>query len=209
MAEICLRHDVIICSDEIHCDLLLDDNVHTPIASLAPEIGQQAITLMAPSKTYNIAGLKCAVAIVENEDVRKRLKATHRGLMSGVNVLGYTAALAAYRDGQPWLDAVLRYVEANRDLLLDYVERELPGVTMGKPEGTYLAWLSCHQSAIPGNPYAFFLEKARVALVKGEVFGRAGQGFVRLNFACPRSILTEALERMKQALVSLNGASEG
>jgi cystathionine beta-lyase len=199
MAEICLRHDIIICSDEIHCDLLLDDNVHTPIAALAPEVGQQSITLMAPSKTYNIAGLKCAVAIVENQELRESLKATHGGLMSGVNVLGYTAALAAYRDGQPWLDAVLRYLEANRDFLLDYVDRKLPGITMGKPEGTYLAWLSCHQSGIPGNPYTFFLEEAKVALVDGAVFGQAGEGFARLNFGCPRPMLIEALERMKQA----------
>ncbi len=208
MAEICLRHEIIICSDEIHCDLLLDDNVHTPIAALAPEVGQQSITLMAPSKTYNIAGLKCAVAIVENQELRDSLKATHGGLMSGVNVLGYTAALAAYRDGQPWLDAVLRYLEGNRDFLLDYVDRELPGITMGKPEGTYLAWLSCHQSGIPGNPYTFFLEEARVALVDGAVFGEAGEGFARLNFGCPRSMLIEALERMRKALAALNITGE-
>ncbi len=208
MADICLRQDIIICSDEIHCDLLLDDNVHTPIASLAPEVGQKAITLMAPSKTYNIAGLKCAVAIVENQELRRRLKATHKGLVSSVNVLGYTAALAAYRDGQPWLDEVLRYLEANRDLLLNYVDRELPGITMGEPEGTYLAWLNCHQAAVPSNPYAFFLKQANVALVDGAVFGQGGERFVRLNFGCPRSTLIEALERMKQALTDFNWTGE-
>jgi cystathionine beta-lyase len=209
MADVCLRHAIIICSDEIHCDLLLDDNVHTPIASLAPEVGQQTITLMAPSKTYNIAGLKCAVAIVENPALRERLDAARRGLVSSVNVLGYTAALAAYRDGQPWLEAALRYLEANRDLLMDYVARQLPGISMGKPEGTYLAWLSCHRSAIPGNPCAFFRDKAKVALVDGAVFGHGGEGFVRLNFGCPRSMLVEALERMKRALSSLDGAEAG
>jgi len=209
MAEICLHHDVIICSDEIHCDLLLDDNVHTPIAALAPEIGQRVITLMAPSKTYNIAGLKCSVAIVENPELRERIKTTHQGLMSSVNVLGYAAALAAYRHGQPWLEAVLQYLEGNRDWLLSYVERELPGITMGKPEGTYLAWLSCHQTAIPGNPYAFFLERANVALVDGEVFGEVGEGFVRLNFGCPRPMLVEALRRMRKALNTLTETSRG
>jgi cystathionine beta-lyase len=98
----------------------------------------------------------------------------------------------------------LRYLEGNRDVLLDYVDRELPGITMGMPEGTYLAWLSCHQSAIPGNPFTFFLQRAKVALVDGAVFGQAGEGFVRLNFGCPRSMLIEALERMKEALIDLN-----
>jgi cystathionine beta-lyase len=126
-------------------------------------------------------------------------------LVASVNVLGYTAALAAYRDGQPWLDDVLRYLEENRDFLLKFVAQEMPGVTMSNPEGTYLAWLNCRQSAIPGNPYTFFLEQARVALVDGAVFGQAGEGFVRLNFGCPRSMLTEALERMKRALVDLDG----
>ena len=200
MAEICLRHDIIICSDEIHCDLLLDNNTHRPIASLAPEIGQQTITLMAPSKTYNIAGLKCAVAVVENPSLREALNAARRGLVSSVNVLGYAAGLAAYRDGQPWLEAVLRYLEVNRDLVLDYVDEELSGISMGKPEGTYLAWLDCRQSAIPGNPYTFFLEEAKVATVDGGVFGEAGEGFVRLNFGCPRPMLMEALERMRRAL---------
>ena len=202
MAEICRRRDIIICSDEIHCDLLLDDNVHTPIAALAPEVGRQTITLMAPSKTYNIAGLKCSVAVVENPELRERLDSASKGLMSSVNVLGYTAALAAYRHGQPWLDAVLGYLEANRDLLLSYVEEELPGITMGKPEGTYLAWLNCHQSGIREDPYTFFLEQAKVGLVDGSVFGKAGEGFVRLNFGCPRTVLIEALERMKQALTN-------
>ena len=200
MAELCLRHDVLICSDEIHCDLLLDGHEHTPIASLAPEVGERAITLMAPSKTYNIAGLKCSVAVVENRELRETFCGTYRGLMPGVNVLGYTAALAAYRDGGPWLDGVLRYLEKNCDFLLDYVEEELTDVSMARPEGTYLAWLDCRQAAVSGNPYDFFLEEAKVALTDGAVFGRAGEGFVRLNFGCPRSMLSEALERMKGAL---------
>ena len=200
MAEVCARHDVIICSDEIHCDLLLDENEHIPIGSLAPEVGERTITLMAPSKTYNIAGLKCSVAIIENQDLRDRLCATYRGLMPSVNVLGYTAALAAYRDGQQWLDKVLRYLEGNRDYLLKYVEERLPSIDMVRPEGTYLAWLDCRGSAIPGSPYAFFLKEARVALTDGAVFGQAGEGFARLNFGCPRSMLAEALERMEKAL---------
>jgi len=204
MADVCLRNNIIICSDEIHCDLVLDNNVHIPIASLSPEVGQQTVTLMAPSKTYNIAGLKCSVAIVENPELRKRLCSTYQGLMSSVNILGYTAALAAYRDGQPWLDAALRYLELNRDYVFDFVRRDLPGVRMANPEGTYLAWLSCHESAIRGNPHEFFLKQARVALNDGAAFGGGGEGFVRLNFGCPRSTLVEGLRRMKQALSDLS-----
>lgn len=203
MAEICLRHNVVICSDEIHCDLVFQGNRHVPIASLAPEIADQTITLMAPSKTFNIPGLKCSVAIVQNPKLRKKLKRTHPGLVHGANIMGYTAALAAYRDGQPWLDEVLRYLEANLDFLLQYVEAHLPGISMSKPEGTYLAWLGCHEAGIPGNPHKFFLKQARVAVSDGAIFGRGGEGFVRLNFGCPRSMLTEALDKMKEALLAL------
>jgi cystathionine beta-lyase len=118
-----------------------------------------------------------------------------------VNILGYTATLAAYRDGQPWLDELLRYLETNRDVVAEFVRAKLPGVSMAAPEATYLAWLDCRAAALPDNdPYTFFLERARVALNDGKAFGRGGEGFVRLNFGCPRSILTEALERMRRAL---------
>ncbi|MCR4406738.1 MAG: PatB family C-S lyase [Anaerolineae bacterium] len=207
MAEICLRHHVVICSDEIHCDLVFQGSRHLPIAALAPEIAKRTITLMAPSKTYNIAGLNCAVAIVENDELRTRLLAVRAGLVGGVNIMGYTAALAAYRDGQPWLEEVLRYLEDNRDFLLRYVGEHLPGISMSKPEGTYLGWLDCRRAGIPGNPHEFFLREARVALNDGADFGQGGEGFVRLNFGCPRSTLVEALDRMKAAL--RQGAGSG
>jgi cystathionine beta-lyase len=203
LAEVCLRHDVVICSDEIHCDLVFQGHPHVPIASLAPEIAAQTITLMAPSKTYNIAGLSCSVAVIQNPDLRTRLKETVPHLVSHVNLLGYTAALAAYRDGQEWLDALLVYLEANRDYLLEYVATHMPGVKCHRPEGTYLAWLDCRDTGIPGNPQEFFLEHARVALNDGVSFGAGGVGFVRLNFGCPRTTLTEALERMRAALDAL------
>ncbi|MBN1810793.1 MAG: PatB family C-S lyase [Anaerolineae bacterium] len=202
MAEICLRHDVLICSDEIHCDLVFPGHRHTPIASLSPEIADRTVTLMAPSKTYNVPGLRCSVAIVRNRELRRRLRKTHADLVGEVNVMGYAAALAAYRDGQPWLDEVLRYLEANLDFLLRYVEAYMPGITMSRPEGTYLAWLDCREAGIPGNPHRFFLERARVAVSDGAIFGRGGEGFVRLNFGCPRSTLVEALDRMREALLA-------
>jgi len=200
LAEVCLRHDVLICSDEIHCDLVYSGHAHIPIAALDPEIARHTVTLMAPSKTYNIAGLKCSFAVIQDEQLRQEFCAARGGLVPGVNILGYTAALAAYRDGQPWLDEVLAYLEANRDYVKAFVDERLPGVEMHVPEGTYLAWLDCRQAGIEGEPAAFFLERARVALNNGAAFGPGGEGYVRLNFACPRATLIEALERMRNAL---------
>ena len=199
LAEVCLRRDLAIVADEIHCELTLDGQRHTPIASLAPEISERTITLMAPSKTFNLAGLKCSVAIIPNAALREKFVAGRVDLVQTVNVLGYAAAFAAYRDGQPWLDELLRYLEANRDFVVEYVRARLPGVAVAPPEATYLAWLDCRNAgpAAP-DPFTFFLEKARVALSDGALFGAGG--FVRLNFGCPRSILTEALDRMSLAL---------
>jgi cystathionine beta-lyase len=202
MAEICLRHDIVICSDEIHCDLVFQGHPHLPFASLAPEIAARTITLMAPSKTYNIAGIHASVAIIQNQDLRKQFEAARADMIPRLDVLGHTAILAAYRDGGEWLEQVLRYLEANRDHLFDYVAAgNLPGLSMAKPEGTYLAWLDCRDANLPGSAHQFFLQKARVALNDGATFGAGGEGFVRLNFACPRATLVEALERMRQALL--------
>ncbi|MGQ9586170.1 MAG: MalY/PatB family protein [Anaerolineae bacterium] len=203
MAEVCLRHNIVICSDEIHCDLLLNGHQHLPIASLAPEIERQTVTLMAPSKTYNIAGLHFAVAVIPNPELRKRYQAARAGLVPGIDILGYVAALAAYREGQPWLEQVLQYMEGNCDFLMQFIQEELPGVSISRPEGTYLAWLDCRQAGIPGNPHEFFLREAKVAVNDGATFGRGGEGFVRLNFGCPRALLEEGLERMKAALATL------
>ena len=203
LAEVCLRHNVVICSDEIHCDLVYAGHQHTPIAALSPEIADRTITLMAPSKTFNVAGLQCSFAIIQNAALRKTMTHIHTGLVHGLNVLGYVGALAGYCDGQPWLDAVLRYLEANRDFLADYVAANLPGVTMSRPEGTYLAWLDCREAGIPGDPHEFFLQHAKVALNDGATFGTGGEGFVRLNFGCPRATLEEGLDKMRAALLTL------
>jgi len=200
LAEICLRHDVVICSDEIHCDLVFSGHRHTPIAALSPEVARRTITLMAPSKTFNIAGLHCSFAIVQDKALRDRFCAACAGVSHGANLLGYTAALAAYRKGGEWLAQVLAYLEANRDFLAEHVAEYLPGVHMIVPEGTYLAWLDCRALNLPARPAAFFLEHAHVALNEGERFGQGGEGFARLNFGCPRATLVEALERMRGAL---------
>jgi cystathionine beta-lyase len=203
MAETCLRRGLLICSDEIHCDLTFAGQHHIPVASLDPEIEARTVTLMAPSKTFNLPGLKCSVAVIPNAALREKFVAAQLDLVRAVNILGYTATLAAYRDGQEWLDELLRYLEANRDFVIDFVRTRLPGVSAAPPEGTYLAWLDCREAMLPDDdPYTFFLDRARVALNDGKAFGRGGAGFARLNFACPRATLTEALERMRRALAS-------
>ncbi len=201
MAAACLRRDTIIVADEIHCDLLLDGRQHVPVASLAPEIEQRTITLMAPSKTFNLPGLRCAVGIIPNAALRERFLAAAGDLVPKINVLGYTAAVAAYREGDAWLEALLGYLMANRDFLVQQVRATLPGVAVAPAEATYLAWLDCRGSARAGrDPYTFFLERARVALNDGVSFGPGGAGFVRMNFGCPRALLAEGLERMRAAL---------
>jgi cystathionine beta-lyase len=202
MAEICLSANVTICADEIHSDLLFEDHEHIPIACLDPEIARNSITLIAPSKTFNLAGLQCAFAIISNSELRRQFRSAYEGLVPSVNAMGLIAAAAAYRGGQPWLDQLLPYLQANRDFLWDFVHRELVGMRMTKPEGTYLAWLDCRELKLD-NPYEFFLKHARVALNNGRAFGTGGTGFVRLNFGCPRSILQEALSRMKSSLTTV------
>ncbi len=200
MAEICLRRRIILISDEIHCDLVFPGYSHLPVASLDPEIADHSLTLIAPSKTYNLAGLQCSIAIIPNPELRSRFLAARHGLVPWVNLLGLVAAGAAYQHGSEWLIQVLDYLRQNRDFLFEYVQQEIPALGMARPEGTYLAWLDCRKAGIPGNPYRFFLEKALVALNDGASFGKGGEGFVRLNFGCSRELLETALERMSQAL---------
>ncbi len=200
MAEICLRNNVIICADEIHHDLVYKPNKHIPFATLTPEIADNTITLLAPSKTFNIAGLEASVAVIENDDLRQKFDSARQGLVGWVNLLGQVALQASYEHGEAWLDAMLEYLQANRDYVYEYVNQHLSGISMVKPEGTYLAWLDCREAGIEGKPNEFFLEKSKVAMNDGGWFGRGGEGHVRFNFGCPRSQIEEALEKIKIAL---------
>ena len=200
MAAICLRSGTLICSDEIHCDLVYAGHRHLPIASLAPEIAQRTITLMAPSKTFNLAGLQCSFAIIQNESLRKQFTSAASGLMSHMNQLGCTAAAAAYAEGQPWLDELLRYLTINRDTTVTFIREHMPKIRVTAPEGTYLLWLDCAGEPALARPYQFFLKQAHVALSDGVPFGAPGRGHVRLNFGCRRELLLEALHRMRDAL---------
>lgn len=195
VAELAERHDLIICSDEIHADLILDaDKQHLPLAMLGPEINRRTITLQAPSKTYNIPGLGCSYAVVSDADLRRRLTQAMEGIVPHVNLMGYVAAEAAYRHGEPWRLALLDYLCSNRSLVQQSVEAM--GLSMSPVEATYLAWIDVRQRGIE-HPQRFF-EAAGVGLSGGSAFGLPG--FVRLNFGCPRSILVEALARMHKAL---------
>lgn len=204
IAEICLRHEILICSDEIHSDLIYSSHQHTPIASLSKEIEKNVITFIAPSKTYNVAGLNCAVAIIPNPSLREQFTRQKEAFAGHVNGLGSLAGLSAYRDGGEWLESLLQYLENNRDLVSTIVQEKFCRVSMDSPEGTYLAWLDCRQLGFNEDPCEFFLREAKVGLNNGADFGEPGKGFVRLNFGCPKSILLEALERMERAILKFN-----
>ena len=155
---------------------------------------------MAPSKTFNIAGLDCAFAIIPDETLRRQYNSARQGLLGGVNLMGFTAALAAYRDGQPWLDEILVYLEFNRDYLAKVMAERFPQLPFTCPEGTYLAWLDCRPANLPEAPAQHLLKQARIAFNDGAMFGPGGEGFVRINFGCPRATLEQAIERISPIL---------
>lgn len=202
LAELCAKHNLIICSDEIHCDLLLDGSRHIPIASLNAEIEARTITLMAPSKTFNVPGLGCSFAVIPNRDLRNQVQQAAAGIVPHANILGIRAALAAYSEGADWLDELRAYLTANRDYMVKTVRERLPEVRLTVPEATYLGWLDFGKLSLEPSPYQYFLKQAKVALSEGTGFGQGGEGFVRLNFGCPRATLSEALERMQAALAA-------
>jgi len=200
LTEFAARHDLLICSDEIHCGLVLDeDRPHRPIAALDEAVAKRTITLMAPSKTWNIPALYCAFAVIPDAALRRRYRHAMRGLIPHVNVLGMVATEAAYRDGGPWRASLLDYLRGNRARVLKAVAA-MPGLAATPPEATYLAWIDCRgMMAARGieEPAAFF-EAAGVGLSDGRYFG--APGWLRLNFGCPRATLDEALARMAAAL---------
>ncbi len=200
LGEFCVRHNLLLCSDEIHCDLILDPALpHVATATLSPEIAARTFTFMAPSKTYNIPGLGTSLAIISNPALRAQFVRATIGIVAEVNALGYTACEAAYRDCEDWRQALLAYLRSNRDYLVDFVRRELPGIKMDAPmEATYLAWLNVSALNLK-DPIAHF-EKHGVGLSDGAFFGAPRGHYVRINLGCTRATLTEALRRMKAAL---------
>jgi len=198
LAAFALRHELVICSDEIHSDILLDPGKpHVPVASLSPEISRCTVTLNSPNKAFNFPGAGCAWAIIENQGLRRAFSSDHHATLHDASVFGYIGAIAAYRDGEAWLAAQLDYLRANRDLVESSVER-MEGLAMAHVESTYLAWIDC--SALPvADAHALFLEHG-VALSPGAQYG--APKFVRLNFGTQRVRLVAALERMASAVSS-------
>ncbi|KJZ17615.1 MULTISPECIES: PatB family C-S lyase [unclassified Halomonas] len=200
LAELVERHRLIVVSDELHCDLLLDEGArHQPLAAAFPALADRIITLWAPSKTFNLAGLTAACAICPDAGLRKRFRDTAKGLMPDANVLGLVAAEAAYRHGEPWRQELLTVLRGHRQTLVERVAG-WPGVGFSAPESTYLAWLDLRQSTLGAekSPASALLERAGVALSDGADFG--WPGFARLNFGTTAIQLDEALARLDQVL---------
>lgn len=201
LAEVCLKHNIIIVSDEIHSDFIYPGSKHVPLASISQEIADRTITCIAPSKTFNLAGLATSAVVISNAELRKRFQQTLESLGGGYNLFGILALEAAYRHGEDWLEQLLDYLEGNRWYLVDFMAQELPDVQVVKPEGTYLAWLDFRALGLHDDDlWQLLLTRAKVALNPGIWFGPGGEGFCRLNFGCPRSVLTEALWRIKDAV---------
>ncbi|HBA00120.1 MAG TPA: aspartate aminotransferase [Halomonas sp.] len=198
LAAVVERHDLWVVSDELHCDLLLDEGArHRPLAALFPELAKRTITLWAPSKTFNLAGLTSACAVIPDPALRHRFAEATKGFLPDGNVLGLVAAEAAYREGEPWRQALLDVLRRHRTALEARVAT-WPGVSLSAPESTYLAWLDMRDAGLGETPAQTLLEKAGVALSEGAAFGCPG--FVRLNFGTTASQLEAALSRMDTLL---------
>ena len=204
MAEICLENKVLIVSDEIHSELMLDGNKFTPLAKLSSEIAKNTITLVSPSKTFNVPGLFCGFAIVPDKTLRAQYTKMVEHLRLHVSSMGLRSARVAFSGRcDNWLIALRRYLTANRDFLVDYVADYMPGVRVTVPDATYLAWLDFTQLNLPKSPFDFFMKNANVALSDGKIFGPEGDGHARLNFGTSRALLKRGLDKMSKALRSL------
>ena len=200
MGELCVKHDIIICSDEIHSDFVYDGRKHVPIASLSKEIADRTITLMSPVKSFNVAGIPFAFAVIPNPGLREQYENASKGLVIHPSALGFIAATAAFEHCDAWSEQLVKVLESNRTFMLNYLQRELPDVKMTPLQGTYLTWLDFRETPISENPYEFLLKNAKVATNDGRIFGPGGDGFIRLNIACPKALLEEGLERIRNAL---------
>jgi cystathionine beta-lyase len=202
LGNICLENEVVVISDEIHCDIIYKGYKHIPLASICDEFAENTITSIAPSKTFNLAGLNTAYLVIPNARIRREYANTI--LPKRETIFGGIAAEAAYTYGDEWLDALLDYLRGNRDFLIGYINARLPQIKTAEPEGTYLAWLDCRELGMDNDSLeGFMLEKAGLWVNQGYSFGSGGEGFVRMNIGCPRSTLEKALRRLDTAISSL------
>lgn len=200
LAEIVLEHDLIVVSDEIHMDLVYPDLKHIPFASLGPEIAARTITLSSASKSFNIAGLRCAVAHFGAPELRRAFSKINLRLFGTPSIVGMVATRAAWRDGKQWLSLVREQLDENRQRVEIFLSANLPEIGFHMPEATYLAWLDCTALELDERPQEFFLKQAKVGLNPGSDFSPASDKFVRLNFATPPAVLNEILNRMSYAV---------
>jgi len=205
LGEICLKHNIIVVSDEIHADILFKGYKHTPFASISPAFAHHSITCTAPSKTFNLAGLQTSSIIIPNKKYYKIYENILDSLaLNENNVFGLVALETAYRDGEEWLEQLLSYLNENLKFLMKYFKERIPKIKVIKPEGTYLIWLDCRQLELSAKDLNnLMIKKARVALDDGCWFGAEGKGFMRINIACPRSFLEEGLKRIEKAVNTL------
>ncbi len=202
LGEICAANDIVIISDEIHLDIVYSGHRHVPIASLSDELARTTITLASPGKTFNLQGLQVGFAIVADPSLRRRFhNQLERNWVHLYHPLNIEATLAAYAEGEDWLEDLMAYLEGNRDFLIDYIQTNIPHIDVIIPEGTYICWLDCRQLGLDQKQLSEFItHKAQVGLNDGLSFGTGGEGFQRINFACPRSTLEEGLKRIQDAV---------
>jgi cysteine-S-conjugate beta-lyase len=204
MGEIVIDNGAVVISDEIHCEILFKKQKHIPFASISKKFEQNSIVCMSPSKTFNLAGLEVSTIIIPNKKLRENFINTRSGIVPNPNLFGYIALEAAYRHGDEWLEQVLDYLQNNLDFLKEYIENKISNIKVIEPEGTYLIWLDCRDLGLDNVTLSNFMKKeARVGLEDGFIFGESGSGFMRMNIACPRSILNEALKRIEKAVNGL------
>ena len=192
-------YDFLIISDEIHQDLIYEGYKHIPLASLSDELAQRTITCIAPSKTFNVAGLASSVIIIPNAKLKQKFETLLSSLhLNSGNLFGHTAMQAGYEDGAEWLDQLMAYLKGNVDFLRSYLKENIPTIKLIEPEATYLLWLDCRSLNIDTEKLnKLLIQKAGLALNKGTTFGNDGEGFLRINIGCPRSVLEKALEKIK------------
>jgi cystathionine beta-lyase len=205
LGDIALKHGAVVISDEIHCELLFNGRRHKPFASISRAFEQNSITCMSPSKTFNLAGLEISAIIIPDEKLRRNFSDTRSGIVPEPNLFGFTAMEAAYRYGDEWLEQLLDYLQGNLDFLLQYFADRIPQIKVIKPQGTYLVWLDCRDLGMDDITLRSFMrDKVKVGLDDGFLFGSGGSGFQRMNIACPRPVLEEALRRIETMVKSSN-----
>lgn len=205
LGQICMKHNILVVADEIHCDFVYKTHTHIPFASISEEFANHSLTCIAPSKTFNLMGVQTSSIIIPNQQLRDRYDRELNTLSIGSpNIFGVVALEAAYRHGEEWLDQLLEYLQGNLEFTLNYFSKNIPQIKVIQPEGTYLVWLDCRELGFSVKELdEFMLRKARVAMNEGLIFGMEGEGFMRLNIACPRSMLKNALDGIEKAISSL------